>query len=105
MNLVVSRAGAFWVIILSSGWLNAEFLGIQAARDTDQPLGEARVDTPIAGRIGVGEGVAGDVAANLQVIELRRLRSKARLDISQALSIGQLCEGHAQVLVQTREAP
>jgi len=79
------------------------FLGIQAARDTDQALGEARVDTPIAGRIGVGERVARDIAANPQVIELRRLRSKARLDISQALSVGQLREGHAQVLVQTRE--
>ncbi len=80
------------------------FFGVQAACEADQPLGEARVDAPIAGRIGIGQGVAGYVAANPQMIELRRLRSKARLDISQTVSVGQLREGHAQVLIETREA-
>jgi hypothetical protein len=38
------------------GQVHAEgFLGIQAACDADQALGKARVDTPIAGRIGVGQ--------------------------------------------------
>jgi hypothetical protein len=45
-----------------------------------------------------------NISANPQMIELRRLGSKTRLDIPQTLSIGQLREGHAQVLIQTREA-
>ena len=87
------------------GQIHAEgFLGIQASRDADKSLGEARVDTPISGRVGVGQRVARDVAANPQVIELRRLGSQARLDISQTLPEGQLGEGHAHVLVETRKA-
>jgi hypothetical protein len=57
-------------------------LGVQAARDTNQPHGEARVDTPIARRIGVGESVAGNGAANPQVLELCGLCSQARLDVA-----------------------
>jgi hypothetical protein len=38
------------------------------------------------------------------MVELRGLRSKTRLDISQTLSIGQLGEHHAQILIETREA-
>jgi hypothetical protein len=83
------------------GQVHAEgFLRIQAACDADQPPGEARVDTPIADRIGIGQSVAGHTAADPQVVELRRLGSKTRLDIPQTLSIGQLREGHAQVLVR-----
>jgi hypothetical protein len=33
------------------------------------------------------------------VIELGALRTQARFDIAEALTIGQLCEGHAQVLI------
>ena len=70
----------------------------------NQTLSEARVDAPVARRVGVGQRVAGDGAANPQVIELGGLRSQARLDIAQALPVGQLRKGHAQILIETREA-
>jgi hypothetical protein len=80
------------------------FLGIQAARDADQAFGEARVDARVARGVGIGQGVAGDVPPNPQVVKLRGLGSKARLDIPQTLPIRELREGHAQVLIEAREA-
>jgi len=49
-----------------------------AARDTDQPLGEVGADTPIAGRVGIGQSFARDVAAEPQVVELAGLRTAAK---------------------------
>ena len=42
-------------------------------------------------------------AAKAEVIELRALRPQARLDVAQALAIGQLRERHRQVLVEAGE--
>lgn len=77
---------------------------IQAAREANQPLSEARVDAPVACGIGVGQRVARDATTDPQVIELGGLGSQARLNIAQTLSIRQLRKRHAQVLIETREA-
>ncbi len=53
--------------------------------------------------VGVGQGAAGDSAANTEVVELGPLRAQAGLDVAQAFAIGQLCEGHAQELIEVRE--
>jgi len=37
------------------------------------------------------------------VIELARLRAQARLDVAQAIAIGELRERHGQVLIEARE--
>ena len=79
-------------------------LGIHTPCDNDQAFVEARVDMLVARRVGVGQCVARNVAANLQMIELRRLGSQARLDIPQTLSVRQPSEGHAEILVEAREA-
>ena len=79
-------------------------LGIQAAREANQTLSEAGVDAPVARGIGVCQRVARDAAPDPQMIELGGLRSQARLNIAQALPVRQLRKGHAQVLIQTREA-
>jgi hypothetical protein len=72
------------------GQCHAEgFLGIRALRDTDQPLSEVGADTPIAARVGIGQSVARDVAAEPQVVELAVL-TQARLDVAQAFPVGQL---------------
>src|SRR5262245_23803489 len=42
-------------------------------------------------------------APKTHVIELAGLCTKARLDVAQALAVGQLREGHSQKLVQTAE--
>ena len=67
-------------------------------------LREVGVDAPVAHRVGIGQGVARDAAANAHVIELARLRSQTRFDVAQALAIGQLRERHAQELIEAGEA-
>jgi hypothetical protein len=37
------------------------------------------------------------------VVQLRLQRAQARFDVAQTLAIGELREGHAQVLIPTRE--
>ena len=79
-------------------------VGIQATRHANQPLSKAGIDPPVARGIGVGKCVARNRATDPQMIELGGLRSQTRLNIAQALPVRQLRKGHAQVLIQTREA-
>lgn len=73
-------------------------VGIQVAREANQPLSEAGVAVAFA------SGVARDGATGPQVTELGGLRAQARLNIAQTLPVRHLRKGHAQVLIQTREA-
>jgi hypothetical protein len=66
-------------------------------------LREVAVDAPITRRIGIGERIACNAARYPQVIKLGALSAQARFDVAQALTIGQLCEGHAQVLIKAGE--
>jgi phytoene dehydrogenase-like protein len=45
----------------------------------------------------------GHHAAKTHVVELGRLTAQTGFDVAQALPVGRLCEGHAQVLVETGE--
>jgi hypothetical protein len=73
------------------------------ARNADQALGEVGIDAPVAHRVGVGQGVPRHRAAKAHVVQLGCLTAQAGFDVAQALPIGQLGEGHAQVLVETGE--
>ena len=75
-------------------------LGIEKASDSNERLGQVGLD---AHRVGIGQGVAGDLATNAHVKELARLRSQTRLDVAQALAVGNLREGHAEILIEARE--
>ena len=79
-------------------------LGVEAPGDGDQGLGEVGVDAPVALVVGVGQGVSGDTPANAHVIELGALRPQAGLDVAQALAVGQLGEGHAEILIEAGKA-
>jgi hypothetical protein len=63
-------------------------------------LREIRIDTPVAHRVGIGQSVASNVAAETEMVELRRLRAKTSLNVTQALTPGQLREGETEILVQ-----
>jgi hypothetical protein len=67
-------------------------------------LGEVAVDAPIAHCVGVGQSVAGYIAADAEMVELGAVCSQAGFDIAQALSPCELRKCHAQILVETREA-
>jgi hypothetical protein len=79
------------------------FCGIKTAGDGNERLGKVGVDAPVAHRVRIGQGVAGDIAADAHMIELSRLRSQARLDVAQAFAIGKLCKRHTEILIETRK--
>lgn len=79
-------------------------VGVKSSGCADQALCEVAVDAPIPRRVGIGQRVACHRAAKSQVIELGALHTQTRFDVAQALAIGQLREGHAEVLVETRES-
>jgi hypothetical protein len=78
-------------------------VGVKSPGCTDQALRQVAVDAPIPRRVGIGQRVARHGAAKSQVIELGALHTQTRFDVAQALSISQLREGHAEVLVETRK--
>lgn len=84
--------------------LHSEAVGaIQISGLADQRLGEVRPDPPIAMLVGMGQCAAGDRGAHAHVIELCLMGTKAALDIPQPFPVGELREGHAQVLIHAGE--
>lgn len=75
-------------------------VGIEPPRDADEVLGEVGVDAPVAHGVGVRQGVAGNRAAETQMVELEGLRAKTRFDVAQALAPGQLREGKTKILIE-----
>ena len=73
--------------------------GIKASGFCDQDLSKIGIDLPISGLIGVGQGIAGDLAPDAQVIKSGLGCPQAGLDIPQAFPVGELGEGHAEILV------
>lgn len=80
------------------------FSCVKASGFANKDMSEIGIDAPIADLVGMGKGVAGYLSANPQVVELLRGGSETGLNVSQALSVGQLCKGHAQILVPAGEA-
>ena len=79
-------------------------VGIEIAGLMDEHLGEVRVDSPVTGFIGVGQGVTGNVAADPHVIQSIPHRTQAGLNVAEALPKSQMSEGHAEELIETGEA-
>ena len=77
---------------------------IQTPRDGDESLGEVGMDAPIAPLIGISERAARNRGTDAHMVELAPLRSQASLDVAQALAVGELGEGHAEILVEAGEA-
>ena len=73
-------------------------------RDADQMLCEVGIDPPIAHRVGIGQGVASDGAAETQMIELGGLRAQTSFDVAQAFAPGQLRKRQTQILIKAGES-
>lgn len=74
--------------------------GIQLPRLGNQCLRQGRVDTPVSRLVGIGQSRAPDRLTKAHVIEFRRLRRQAGLNVAQAFTVGQLGEGHRPVLLR-----
>src|SRR5258708_10480831 len=77
---------------------------IQSARGRSQPVGEVSEDAPVARFAGVRQRPARHLAPESQVIELALQRTQTGFDVAQTLPIGQLSEGHRQILIPAAEA-
>ena len=75
-------------------------LGIQGTGQADEGVSEVGVQAPVTLLVGVGKGIAGDAAAQSQVVEFVLVGAQADLDVAQALAVGELGEGQAEELVQ-----
>lgn len=82
--------------------LHAEgILGEELLSYPDQFLGEGFVDSPVPHRVGPGQGVAGHVAPDAQMIEPFSGGAQTQFDVAQAFPPGQLGKGQAQELIPT----
>lgn len=78
-------------------------LGIEPSCLGYQHLGEIGIDTPVPFLIGLGQGASSDTSTNAHVVTSGRDSPQTGFDITQAFSIGQLSEGHAEVLIPAGE--
>ena len=76
-------------------------LGIQGSGETDEGVSEVGIEAPVALLVGVGQGSAGDAAAQSQVVEFILVRAQADLDVAQAFAVSELGEGQTEELVET----
>jgi hypothetical protein len=79
-------------------------LGIETPCLGYQHLGEIGIDTPVPFFIGFGQGTSSDTPSNAYVVTSGRNCPQTGFDITQTFTIGQLGEGHAEVLVPTGES-
>ena len=85
--------------------VHPEGLGrVEGFGGADQPLGEVGVDPPVAPLVRIGQGAARDAASDAHVVQLGLHGPQTRLDVAQALAIGELGKGQTEKLVEAREA-
>lgn len=78
---------------------------IESSSCVDKRVGEFCVDAPVSHFVGIGQGVSGNVASYPHVIQLVALGTKTSFDVPETLSVGELCESHAEILIETTEVP
>jgi hypothetical protein len=61
------------------------------------------IDPPVTFIVGISESAARDLPSNAEVVEFLALGSETYLDISQALSVGELRKCHAEELIPAGE--
>ena len=79
------------------------FVGIQASSATDQLLRQGCVDTPVAVSVCIRQSTATNRAPKPQMVQQVRPGAQTIDRVSQAFSIGQLPEAHAQELIPAGE--
>ena len=73
--------------------------GVKFSGFRDEDLSKVRINPSIPVLIGVGKCIAGDVSSDAQMIKSGLSCTQTGLDISQTFAVGQLSEGHAEILV------
>ncbi len=81
------------------------FFDIQFPGDADQNLSEVGVDTPVSFLVCPGQSVPGNIPSDAGMVEFGLHGTEACFDISEAFPIGDLCESHAEKLIETGKSP
>jgi len=76
---------------------------IQLPGDSDQHMSKVGVDAPIPFFVGIGQRASRNSAPDPCVIKLGLHGPQACFDVAKTLPIGQLSEGHAKELIETRK--
>jgi len=79
-------------------------IGVENASLMDEHLGKVCVYPPIPGFVGMGQCIAGNIAADSHVVQSIPHRTQAGLDVPEAFSISQLSEGHTKEMIETGKA-
>ena len=79
------------------------FVGVKVSGNMNQPMSKIRINSPIPFLVGIGQGASGNVASDTGMIEFGLHGSKTGFDVSETFPIGELSEGHAEKLIETRE--
>jgi len=86
------------------GQLHAErFVAVEVASGGNQDLCKIGVDSPVAMLVGVGQGVARNLAPEAHMIELGLLGTKTSFDIAETFAIGELSKGQTEELIPAGE--
>ena len=81
--------------------INAEgVIRIKTPRFHNKSVGKIAINPPVALLVRVGEIAPRDVPANAKMIKFGFLRAQTDLDVAQTFAERQLCERHAQKLIQ-----
>ena len=78
-------------------------VGIQLSSLPDEYMGEIGIYMPVAGFVGVGKCASGDGASYPGMIQFGVHGMKTSFDIAETFPIGELCECHAEELIETGE--
>ncbi len=76
---------------------------VKLSGSLDQAHSEIHVDAAVALLVGIGKRTLGDVASYAQMVELGLVGAQTCFDVAQTLTVSQLCESHAQKLIEMRE--
>ena len=80
-------------------------LSVEFARLGNEDVSEVGIDAPVALLVGFGQSVACDRAAKAQVIKFGADGVQTGFDIAETVTAGELCERHAEELIEAGELP
>ena len=78
--------------------------GVKLSCNLDQAHREIHIDAAVALLVGIGQRTLGDVASYAQMVELGLMSAQTGFDVAQTLAVSQLCESHAQKLIEMRKS-
>jgi len=78
-------------------------VGAELAGGLDETHGEIREDAAVAGFVGIGHCAARNAASDAKMIELGLMSAQTGFDVAQAFAVSQLCECHAEELIEMRK--